>query len=185
MLVCQCRWIHEPDIRFGIRQESATTSPARERGSSEGLSTIRRRGKPVCREGVQTVVVGDIRDIRQNLDYGRKANQKLHQMVSGRMRWFISYKAQRLRMVVELQNEAYTSQECPVCGRRHKPSGRRYVCACGFRYHRDGVGGFNIRKKYLGSGPVVGDMAPPTGMRYAPHARVALDETLFREAAGF
>jgi len=134
---------------------------------------------------VQTVVVGDIRDIRQNLDYGRKANQKLHQMVSGRMRWFISYKAQRLRMVVELQNEAYTSQECPVCGRRHKPSGRRYVCACGFRYHRDGVGGFNIRKKYLGSGPVVGDMAPPTGMRYAPDARVALDETLFREAAGF
>ncbi len=137
------------------------------------------------REGVQTVVVGDIRDIRQNLDYGRKANQKLHRMVSGKTRRLVSYKAQRPGMVVELQDEAYTSQECPACGRRHKPSGRQYTCACGFRYHRDGVGGFNIRKKYLGSGPVVGDMAPPTGMRYATHVHVALNEVLFRETAGF
>jgi len=108
-------------------------------------------------------------------------------MSSGQARFFLSYKAQRLGMAVELQDEAYTSQECPACGmlKKSKPRGRRYTCKCGFRYHRDGVGGFNIRKKYLGSGPVVGDMAPPTGMRYAPHARVALDETLFREAAGF
>ena len=134
---------------------------------------------------VQTVVVGDIRDIRQNLDYGRKANQKLHRMVSGKTRRLVSYKAQRPGMVVELQDEAYTSQECPACGRRHNPSGRQYTCACGFQYHRDGVGGFNIRKKYLGSGPVVGDMAPPTGMRYATHVHVALNEVLFREAAGF
>jgi hypothetical protein len=33
--------------------------------------------------------------------------------VSGRMRWFISYKAQRLRMVVNFRTKAYTSQECP------------------------------------------------------------------------
>jgi len=28
-------------------------------------------------------------------------------------------------------------------------------------------------------------LEPPTGLRYTPHARVALNETLFREAAGF
>jgi len=37
-------------------------------------------------------------------------------------------------------------------------------------YHRDGVGAINIRRKYLGLGPVVGDMAPPTGMRFRHHS---------------
>lgn len=136
-------------------------------------------------EGVQKLVIGDIRDIRKDLNYGKKANQKLHQMVSGQIRWMLSYKAERFGMSVDLQEESYTSQECPACGRRHKPSGREYVCRCGFRYHRDGVGGFNIRKKYLGSGPVVGVMAPPTGIRFTPNARVARSASMLREAAGF
>ena len=70
---------------------------------------------------------------------------------------------------VELQDEAYTSQTCPACGERHKPTGREYRCKCGFRYHRDGVGSWNIRAKYLGDfgSPVVGAMASPTGVRYA------------------
>jgi hypothetical protein len=32
---------------------------------------------------------------------------------------------------------------------------------------------YNIRRKYLGYGPVVGVMAPPTGMRFRSHSRVA------------
>lgn len=121
--------------------------------------------------GVQKVVIGDVRDIRQGLDYGRKANQKLHQMLHGATRHMMSYKAHRLGMETDLQDEAYTSQTCPACGRRHKPSGRDYSCTCGFRYHRDGVGAWNIRQKYLGSGPVVGATASPTGVRYHPHMR--------------
>jgi putative transposase len=42
------------------------------------------------------------------------------------------------------------------------------------------VGAINIRRKYLGQVPVVGVMAPPTGLRFSPHVRVARDE---REAA--
>lgn len=121
--------------------------------------------------GVQKVVIGDVRDIRQNLDYGRKANQKLHQMLHGATRHLLTYKAARLGMATDLQDEAYTSQTCPACRRRHKPSGREYRCACGFRYHRDGVGSWNIRQKYLGSGPVVGAMVSPSGVRYHPHMR--------------
>ncbi|MCI0527832.1 MAG: transposase, partial [Nitrospira sp.] len=130
----------------------------------------------VCRlhqEGIQTVVIGDIRDIRQDLDYGPVANQKIHQMVHGQTRHMLAYKAERRGMVVKLQEEAYTSQACPACALKHKPSGREYRCKCGFVYHRDGVGSFNIRKKYLGEIPVVGVMAPPTGLRYKPHTRVA------------
>jgi putative transposase len=119
----------------------------------------------------QTVVIGDVRDIRASIDYGKKTNQKLHQWVSGKVRWLLTYKAQAEGMEVALQNEAYTSQTCPCCGNRYKPSGRVYKCLkCGFQYHRDGVGGFNIRQKYLCASTVVGVMASPTGLRYKTHA---------------
>ena len=119
----------------------------------------------------QTVVIGDVRDIRSSIDYGKKANQKLHQWAAGQIRWMLTYKAEREGMQVILQNEAYTSQTCPSCGHRYKSNGRNYRCSnCGFEYHRDGVGSFNIRQKYLGEIPVVGLMACPIGLRYKPHA---------------
>jgi putative transposase len=119
--------------------------------------------------GVQTVVIGDVRDIRKDLDYGAKANQKLHQWLLGKARWMISYKSEALGMGIKLQDEGYTSQTCPTCGVRHKPSGREFRCKCGFVYHRDGVGAYNIRAKYLGNfgSAVVGAMASPIGVRYA------------------
>lgn len=118
--------------------------------------------------GVQTVVIGDVRDIRKDLDYGKKANQKMHQWLLGKVRWMISYKAEAVGMDTVLQEESYTSQACPACGELHKPTGREYRCKCGFRYHRDGVGSWNIRAKYLGNfgSAVVGAMASPTGVRY-------------------
>lgn len=119
--------------------------------------------------GVQTVVIGDIRDIRQGLNYGHRANEKLHQMLHGATRWMLTYKAEERGMEVVLRSEAYTSQTCPACGKRQKPRGREYACSCSFHFHRDGVGSWNIRREYLGSGPVVGVMAPPTGLRYHPH----------------
>ncbi len=122
-------------------------------------------------EGAQTLVIGDMRDIRKGLDYGKKANQKIHQMVSGQTRWMLSYKAKRLGMKVELQDEAYTTQECPVCRKRKKPNGRMYHCSCGFSYHRDGVGALNIRARYLEETPVVGAMASPVGFRYKPNTQ--------------
>ena len=135
-------------------------------------------------EGVQTLVIGDLRDIRKDLDYGRKANQKIHQMVSGQTRWMLSYKAERLGMNVVLQNEAYTTQTCPACGSRKKPTGRMYHCPCGFSYHRDGVGALNIRNKYLEENtPVVGVMASPIGMRWRPHVRCSLDHVIAQETS--
>jgi len=129
-------------------------------------------------EGVQTLVIGDVRNIRQGLDYGSKANQKLHQMLTGKTRHMLTYKAERRNMSVVIVDEKYTTQECPHCHHRYKPSGRMYKCSkCGFAYHRDAVGSFNIRSKYLEFAPVVGVMASPTGIKYSPHmscvARIA------------
>jgi putative transposase len=126
------------------------------------------------KQGVQTVVIGDIRAIRKgpNSDHGPTANQRLHQMPSGIVRHMLTDKARMLGMEVVLVDEHYTTQSCPACGRRYKPKGRLYRCRnkqCGFVYHRDGVGAMNIRKKYTNSGSVVGAMASPTGVRYHAH----------------
>jgi putative transposase len=124
--------------------------------------------------GVRTVAIGDVRDIRRKVDYGPTANQRIHQMPTGKVRFYLTYKLERLGIEVKLQNESYTSQTCPACGHRYKPSGRNYRCAhCGFRGHRDAVGSWNIRAKYLGCGPIVGLMARPTGIGFLANARVA------------
>ncbi|MHB8590672.1 MAG: RNA-guided endonuclease InsQ/TnpB family protein [Vulcanimicrobiaceae bacterium] len=122
--------------------------------------------------GVQTVAIGDVRSIRQRTNLGKNANQKLHQWLAGATRWMLTYKSERLGMNVELVDERYTSQECPACRYRTKPTGRRYRCrSCRATFHRDQVGALNIRAKYLGAIPVVGVMAPPTGVRFHPHLR--------------
>lgn len=130
--------------------------------------------------GVQTVVIGDVRDIRQELDVGTKTNQKLHQWSHGSIRHKLTYKAERYGMQAALQEEGYTSQTCPGCGKRYKPRGRVYRCsACGFTFHRDAVGAINIRAKYQGKFGyplVVADMAPATGIRFVPHTRVAREQ---------
>ncbi|MCY0879543.1 MAG: zinc ribbon domain-containing protein [Firmicutes bacterium] len=110
---------------------------------------------------VQTVVMGDVRDLRQRGDYGPGANQRIHQRVTGKVRRMIADKAERVGMQVVLQNQAYTSRECPRCLHRPKPRGREYRCpACAFHFHRHGVGVVNIRRKSLGLGPVVGWRPP-------------------------
>ena len=125
-------------------------------------------------KGIGTIVLGDLTGIRKRIDYGKKTNQKLHQWAFGKITDLITYKAKALGIKVEVIDEAYTSQTCPVCGKRKKPTTRNYTCSCGFKYHRDGVGAMNIREKYLGhfGVPVVADMdlramkmTPPLGFR--------------------
>jgi putative transposase len=129
--------------------------------------------------GVQTVVIGDVRDLRQDTDVGHTNNQKIHQWSHGSVRHKLTYKAERLGMQVALQDEHYTSGTCPHCLYvRSKVKGRVFRCPkCGWTYHRDGVGSINIRQKYLGHGPVVGDMAPPISIRQV--AGVARTEKVY------
>jgi putative transposase len=124
-------------------------------------------------KGVQTLVIGDLRDIRKSIDYRKEMNQRLHSWSFGKFRELLTYKAQLLGMQVVLQNERDTTKTCPQCGKKHKPHGRLYKCrSCGFKFDRDGVGAINIRKKYLGclGIPVVGESwCPPVGVRFHPH----------------
>ncbi|WP_259088993.1 RNA-guided endonuclease InsQ/TnpB family protein [Salinibacter ruber] len=132
--------------------------------------------------GVSAVAIGDVRGIRDRIDYGKKMNQRLHQWAYGEFARMIEYKAKLAGITVERVDEAYTSQECPHCGHRKKSSGRSYTCSeCGFHGHRDVVGAANIRRrevaerKYVGQEPtgsktrLPGVMASPSGVRFRPH----------------
>ena len=123
-------------------------------------------------KGIGTIILGDLTGIRNNISYGKRANQKLHQWAFDKIAELITYKAKALGIKVKIIDESYTSQTCPKCGNRKKPTNRNYTCTCGLKYHRDGVGAINIRRKYLGpfGDPVVAEMGfprmtPPLGFR--------------------
>ena len=126
-----------------------------------------------CRERkIETIVIGDLKHIRQSIDYGKKANQKLHQWAFSKIQNMIAYKAKAVGIKVDTQDEAHTSQTCPSCGHRKKPSKRTYHCSkCKWQGHRDVVGASNILTKYQGSlcNPVVGAVVSPVGIRYNPN----------------
>ena len=120
---------------------------------------------------VETIVIGDIKHIRRSIDYGKKANQKLHQWAFAKITDMITYKAKAVGIEVDTQDEAYTSQTCPSCGHRKKPNKRAYQCSkCEWQGHRDVVGASNILTKYQGwlFNPVVGVVVSPAGIRYHP-----------------
>ena len=74
----------------------------------------------------------------------RKTSQKLSNWNFGMIKKYLKYKLQNQGIAFEVIKEAYTSQTCPVCGQRHKPSGRNYRCSCGYEAHRDVHGAHNI-----------------------------------------
>ena len=122
---------------------------------------------------VSTIVIGDIKGIRENINFGIETNQKLHQWVFKKITNMIEYKAESVGIGVDYKEESYTSQTCPRCGKKHKPSNRNFNCPnCTFEYHRDSVGAINILKKYtigtLEGKPdwLEGELTSPFGVRY-------------------
>ena len=124
------------------------------------------------RAKADTIVIGDLTHIRDNIKYSKKSNQKLHQWAFSRIAQKITYKAERVGIKVVSENEAYTSQTCPKCGHIKKPNNRNYHCPkCSFKYHRDGVGAINLWKKVSGviNTPVSWDPGSPLGVRFNWH----------------
>jgi putative transposase len=116
-----------------------------------------------------TIVMGDVRDVADEVDCGKKQNQKTSQWTHGKVRQYVEYKAAAEGITVKLEDEAYTTQTCPNCGARHKPRGRNYRCpACRFQAHRDVVGAVNILSKFKHGEP--GKILPPCDVKHRmPH----------------
>lgn len=111
----------------------------------------------VVMNNIKTIVVGDLSKFNMNLSKqkNKKGNkQKLVQWIHGQLLNQLKYKLEPFGVGIVEISEAYTSQTCPNCGNKHKPTGRNYVCECGFKSHRDINGAYNILSKYINNGEI-------------------------------
>lgn len=96
------------------------------------------------------------------LPKGRKKGKRRIKQVARNNRWEmptqVKYLDEKLELVggegTEEASEAFSSQTCPSCGRRHKPRNRAFHCktskgGCGWKGDRDEVGGVNFLSSVL------------------------------------
>jgi putative transposase len=136
------------------RRMSKAKAKARRVASVRQRDILHKVSRAVVDYAVETnakeIIIGDVRDIADGIDIGEHSNQKISLWPHGKLRSYIAYKALIMGMETLLEDEHHTTQTCPNCGSRKKPSGRIYSCgACGFVGHRDVVGASNILSRRL------------------------------------
>lgn len=120
-----------------------------------------------------TLVVGDCINLSKNSRKKKKGSSRSNQMNSGnplsQLLKYAEYKGKVRGVKLIKQEESYTSQTCPKCGHRHKPSGRIYQCKnpeCDFVGIRDIVGAANIKNKYENTIIKPDHILPPERAKY-------------------
>jgi putative transposase len=112
----------------------------------------------VILNNIKIVIIGDLTNFNINLGQRKSKKgqqQKLVQWQHGRLIHKLKEKLGRYGVNIEEISEAYTSQTCPNCGNKYKPTSRNYICnVCGFTMHRDLVGAYNILSKYINNGEI-------------------------------
>lgn len=100
---------------------------------------------------IGNMVVGEPKEIKQNIKLGKKNNQNFVNIPFGLFKQKLRSKCQYYGINCVETDEAYTSQKCSVCGivdknnRKHRGL---YVCKnCGTALNADVNGGINILKK--------------------------------------
>lgn len=105
-----------------------------------------------AQQGVGTIHMEKLQNIRQTARTSRKNEKNLHTWSFYRLAHYIEYKAKMAGISVEYVDPAYTSQICPVCGAKNHAKDRNYQCGCGYSAHRDRVGALNIIYAPVASG---------------------------------
>ncbi len=95
------------------------------------------------KNNVSKVYVGNPEGV-QRKKCRRVVSQKLSRWNFGKHMDYLRYKLAAVGIVLEKISEAYSTQTCPQCGRRHKCNSRNYRCSCGYTAHRDIHGARNI-----------------------------------------
>lgn len=107
---------------------------------------------------VSSVLVGNPEGVQRHISNKNKkskrpktklVNQKLSQWQFGKLYSYLEYKLKEKDISIEKVDESYSTQTCPVCGKKHKCSSRTYKCSCGYKEHRDIHGAKNILAKHL------------------------------------
>lgn len=129
---------------------------------------------------INTVVIGDITNIRQDNDHGAVVNQKLHGLPFAQIYTMLSYKLALEGISFQKQEESYSSQCSPLspavskmhaCKSNRKERG--LYADNGQIFNADSVGAYNILRKYIkktGSGLII----PVSGARNTEVIKVAV-----------
>lgn len=97
-------------------------------------------------------VFEDLKDIRDDIEYGTRMNRRLHSLPFAQLQNFVSYKAAWNGIPSMKVNPEYTSQECLSCGHteRGNRAKKRFKCVeCGFQDHADRKAAVSISAKGL------------------------------------
>ena len=105
---------------------------------------------------INTVVIGDITNIRKDNNLGNVTNQKLHGLPFAKIYMMLQYKLEMKGITLVKQNEAYTSQTSPLSKNVSKESAqksnriKRGLYKDGDNvWNADCVGAFNILRVHL------------------------------------
>lgn len=144
---------------------------------------------------VSTIVVGELKGIRADKDWGDANNQKLHAWPFSKIISLLTYKAALAGIRIAKVSEKSTSTTCPVCGKRVKKARvhRGLFVHCGLALNADLAGAYNILQRYLReAGPavpvqpgVVGALARPAVNLFVWRKATPLgrEQGTFRQAA--
>ena len=98
------------------------------------------------------IVFEDLKDMRDDIEYGTRVNRRLHSLPFAKLREFITYKTAWNGIPSDDVDPEYTSQQCPLCGHtdranRHKK--RFKCCECEQQEHADRGAGVSVAQKWL------------------------------------
>jgi putative transposase len=112
------------------------------------------------RRGVKEIAIGDLTDIRREIDYGPRMNQRLHAWPYRKIINMIRYKAALAGIDVEdAVDERGTSRTCHCCGQNRAANRVHrglYRCVCGWVTQADVNGALNIYERAFQISPVKG-----------------------------
>ena len=102
-------------------------------------------------QNVSSIVVGELKGIRADKDWGARGNQKLHAWPFEKIIKLLTYKAALRGIRVIKVSERNTSTTCIVCGKRAKGARikRGLFVHCNKTFNADIVGAYNILQMYL------------------------------------
>ncbi|WP_435099074.1 RNA-guided endonuclease InsQ/TnpB family protein [Halorubrum sp. N11] len=96
------------------------------------------------------IVFEDLKEMRDDLDYGTRMNRRLHHLPFRSLQHYTSYKAAFEGIPTAWINPEYTSQRCPMCRHteRSNRNKKRFKCQdCGHQDHSDRSVSVNIAVK--------------------------------------
>ena len=132
------------------------------------------------KNNIHTVVIGDIKGIREEKNLGRKTNQQLHSLPYARIYMQLEYKLKMQGIRLIRQEESYSSQ-CPpqseevsrIYAEKKNRKKRCIYIVDTVIYNADAVGAYNILRKYHAVSGEEIDM-PVTGLKNPEIIKVAV-----------